>query len=219
MEDLRIAQWLDAKIKEEGTKIHDLAKYVGVSVSQISKWKTGDQLLRKPEHVFKVASYYEVDPMRLLATADPAFRDQGIKPLPIPEVDSEHILGRLPRYVGKRERKLMGKIASLGSVARDAHEVRESHPTDQVERYFAAIDEMLDTIHVMLSEGNPDDDGRRADEEKRGGSNGGATLPAQPEGGGPHEPGGNTGDKRGSWSQRIAEAFRSTLEGNLAPGW
>lgn len=197
MEDLRIAQWLDATITADGTKIRNLARHVGVSVSQVSKWKSGEQPLKKPDYVFKIAEFYDVDPLRLMATADPAFRAQGIDPLPIPELGEDHMISRIPRYVGKRERALMDRIARLGVTARG--EVGEAS-TGRVEQAFQAIDEMLDHVQEMLNEG-------RATRERSGPADGQHDA----RGGGPVETpqrAGRRDDKADRAAQRERRAWR-----------
>jgi transcriptional regulator with XRE-family HTH domain len=208
MEDLRMAQWLDAMIAMDGTKINDLAKHVGVSVSQISKWKSGEQALKKPEHIFKIAEFFEVDEMRLLATADPSFQDRGFDPLPVPEIGHDHLVSRLPRYIGDRERRLMGRIARLGARAKAVN----GNPTDRIEDTFIAIDEMLDTISSMLDDKGESDD--------RGAPKGrGASGSDKPPGRGAGVPSRKPGRERGSRSGGIEASYWATLQSALAPGW
>jgi transcriptional regulator with XRE-family HTH domain len=209
MEDHLIAQWLDATIAKNETKIQDLAKHVGVSVSQISKWKSGEQSLKRPEYIFKIAEYYKVDSMRLLATAEPSFREQGFKPLPVPD-GGDHLLARLPRYVGDRERSLMGRIARLGGVAR--REVTDN-PVEQIEEAFSAIDQMLDTVQQLLKEEG------LVSGESRAEGDGGAARRHKPPSTGDGEPGGAVGSKRRRRSGGPEKAHRSSLQGSLAFGW
>ncbi len=213
-DDHMIAQWLDAMIVKHDTKIQDLAKHVGVSVSQISKWKSGEQLLKKPDHVFKIADFYEVDPFRLLATADETFRGRGYEPLPVPDVGHEHLLARLPRYVGARERALMGRIATLRASG-TGH--TDDDPMDKVEQTFDAIDEMLDTVQLLI-EGETEDESEQAGQGQGpgGGGEGGKTWPS---GRGAGRTGANPGRKRGRWGGRSEAANRLALSGYLAPGW
>lgn len=103
------ASWLDRTLTEQEISGSDVARAVSVSDGVVSRWRNGKGRISL-DNARKLASFLEVDPLRLIVTAGLMHAEEvGAEPLPIPkdtrtrELVLEQIMNI--RYLTKEDKK------------------------------------------------------------------------------------------------------------------
>jgi transcriptional regulator with XRE-family HTH domain len=102
-------QWLDVEIRNRGIKACDMAKTLHVHDSVISRWRNGT-CTPQASTIWPLASYLDVDPLRLAVTAGLVDRETArVPPYEVPM--DHHTIARVRealegiRGLTKKERK------------------------------------------------------------------------------------------------------------------
>lgn len=79
------SRWLDITMENKDVSGNELAKWLNVDISAVSRWRNGHN---RPsmDHIYAIAKAFRVDPLRLASLSGHLPREMvAVKPLPIPE--------------------------------------------------------------------------------------------------------------------------------------